>query len=117
MAAEAGATVVAPEAVAGAAVAGHITQRPHRDHSRRADGAPTPVGTGRDTQTPAATTHNVDQSPAAPAAGRTGSPSPHSSATSRANQASNADRQSRDMRPQPNRCEPLTDPDTPVKGR
>jgi hypothetical protein len=114
MAGEAATTAAAPEVVAGAAVAAHVTQRLHRDHNH-AGGGPTPTGAGPATQAPTPTTPNVDQSHAARIAGRVEATS--APITQDVNPASASDPQRRDTRPQPGRGDPLTDIDTPTKGR
>lgn len=106
-AAEGAATVVAPEAVAVAAVSGHITQRPHRDQSTRSTQA---------NIAPSRTPPAADTPPAPPAAGRATangsavaqqpSPAPHS----RRRQPTTA--------PSSNRGHPPDEPDEqPVSGR
>ncbi|WP_204815314.1 hypothetical protein [Mycobacterium riyadhense] len=108
------ATVAAPEVVAVAAVAGHVTQRLHSDHSSGAGGRPTPTSAGRATQANAAATPDVDKSPA-PVAGRTGSTSP--TTIQHADPGHAPHRQHRGARPQRDRGEPPSDADAPVKGR
>jgi len=115
IAGEAATTVVAPEAVAGAAVAAHVTQRLHRDHNRAGGGGPTPTGAGRATQTPAATTPNVDQPPAAPVAGRAGATNP--TTTQPSNPAPGAQRRHPTASTAPDPGDPLPDAEIPVKGR
>ena len=73
---QAAAAVIAPEAVAGAAVASHLTQRLHRDHNTRAGqptrGHPNSASPGERTSSPAS-----HQPAATPVAGRTNNSRPN----------------------------------------
>jgi len=102
--------------VAGAAVASQVTQRLHRDHKpdARADGgqAAPPSSSPQG----GAAAPNVAQPAPAPATGRASTTRP--TPTQRANSGPASDRQPPDARPQPDRDgAPLTDTETPVKGR
>ena len=115
MAGEAATAVAAPEVVAGAAVASHVTQRLHRDHSAGAGAGPAKAGPA--TPAPGGAAPNLAPPAAAPVPGRAGATNPSTSTTRGANPEPAADRQRRDPHPQPNRGDPLADAQTPVKGR
>ena len=116
VAGEAATAVVAPEAVAGAAVASQVTQRLHRDHSRGARADSGQAAPPSSSPQGGAAAPNVAQPAPAPATGRAGTTRP--TPTQRANSGPASDRQPPDARPQPDRDgAPLTDTETPVKGR
>jgi hypothetical protein len=116
VAGEAATAVVAPEAVAGAAVASQVTRRLRRDHSHgaRADsGQAAPPSSSPQGGAPVP---NVAQPAPAPATGRAGTTRP--TPTQRATSGPASDRQPPVARPQPDRAgAPLADTETPAKGR
>ncbi|MEE6140611.1 hypothetical protein SKC41_30405 [Mycobacterium sp. 050128] len=106
MAGEAATAAAAPEVVAGAAVASHVAQRRHRDHS------PRPTTTGTTAQSPANGGAPDTAHPApAPAAGRAANHGP--STPQRANPGPTSDQPRPSAQPPPD----LAEDSTPVKGR
>lgn len=108
-----GATAVAaPEIVAGGAVASHVGQRLHRDHTSNS-GARHPKTTPAVQPPNDNTAHTIGDTPAAPGTGRGGA---HTPTTPTQRRAPGTEGQSRDWRPHPDR-DPSHDTADPMTGR